>query len=350
MKKEKIILIGAGLCGLYTAFLLQKKGIEVLLLEANTRIGGRIKTITGTTGVTMEMGATWFGNQHRHLLEVLHTLELPYFRQHTQGISLFETMSFVPPQKFEISDSEEPSFRIKGGTAILIEKLVSEIGMQHIKTQTKITAIKEESNQLILIDSNGNSYSADKVISTIPPNLLVNSVVFEPNLPSAFIQLAKKTHTWMGESIKFSVEYKTPFWKQNHYSGTLFSQASIIQEMYDHSTADNSGFALKGFLNGGTAVLSLEERKEKVIAQLATFFGSEANDYVAYYENVWREEPLTFHPYEQLVLAHQNNGHSLFNNPLQNGKLYVSGAETATQNPGYMDGAIFAAKTIASQF
>jgi len=200
------------------------------------------------------------------------------------------------------------------------------------------------------MDAAGNSYSADKVISTIPPNLLVNSVVFEPNLPETFLQLAKKTHTWMGESIKFSVEYKTPFWKQKNHSGTLFSQASIIQEMYDHSTADNSGFALKGFLNGGTSVLSREERKEKVIAQLATFFGPEATDYVAYYENVWREEPLTFQPYEQLVLAHQNNGHSSYKNPLQKGKLYVSGAETATQNPGYMDGAIFAAKTLASQF
>ena len=350
MKKQKVIIIGAGLCGLYTAFLLQKKGVEVLLLEANMRTGGRIKTITGTTAVTMEMGATWFGNQHSHLLEVLRSLEIPYFKQHTQGISLFETMSFVPPQKFEISDSEEPSFRIEGGTETLIKRLISEIGIQNIKTNTKITVIKEENNHLIVTDSGGKSYSADKVISTIPPNLLVNSVVFEPNLPENFTQLAKKTHTWMGESIKFAVEYKTPFWKQNNYSGTLFSQASIIQEMYDHSTADNSGFALKGFLNGGTAVLSMEERKEKVIAQLTTFFGPEAKDYVAYFENVWRKEPLTFQPYEQLVLAHQNNGHSIFKKPFQNGKLYVSGAETATQNPGYMDGAIAAAKIIALEF
>jgi monoamine oxidase len=34
-------------------------------------------------------------------------------------------MSFVPPQKFEISDAEEPSYRIVGGTATLIEKLVA---------------------------------------------------------------------------------------------------------------------------------------------------------------------------------------------------------------------------------
>lgn len=350
MKKEKVILIGAGLCGLYTAFLLRQKGIEVLILEANNRIGGRIKTITGMTGVTMEMGATWFGNQHSHLLEVLNTLEIPHFKQHTQGISLFETMSFVPPQKFEISDAEEPSFRIEGGTAKILEKLISKIGIQHIKTNTKVSSIKEEDNQLIVTDTDGNHYSADKVISTIPPNLLINSVVFEPNLPGTFIQLAKKTHTWMGESIKFSVEYKTAFWKEKNYSGTLFSQASIIQEMYDHSTSDYSGFALKGFLNGGTSVLSQEERKRKVITQLTAFFGPVASDYVAYFEKVWREEPLTFQPYEQLVLAHQNNGHSLFKKPFQNGKLYISGAETASQNPGYMDGAIFAAKTIALEF
>jgi hypothetical protein len=39
----------------------------------------------------------------------------------------------------------------------------------------------------------------------------------------------------MGESIKFAVEYTTHFEREN-FSGTLFSHASIAQEMYDHST------------------------------------------------------------------------------------------------------------------
>jgi monoamine oxidase len=34
---------------------LKKKRIDVLILEANTRIGGRIETVTGTTRATMEM-------------------------------------------------------------------------------------------------------------------------------------------------------------------------------------------------------------------------------------------------------------------------------------------------------
>jgi monoamine oxidase len=74
----------------------------------------------------------------------------------------------------------------------------------------------------------------------------------------------------MGESIKFAVNIQLLLEAQN-YSGTLFSQTSIIQEMYDHTSFDHSSFALKGFLCG-TSVLS-RGAPTKVITQLTTFFG-----------------------------------------------------------------------------
>jgi monoamine oxidase len=42
-------------------------------------------------------------------------------------------------------------------------------------------------------------------------------------------QREKRILGWM-DSIKFAVEYANPFWRENNYSGTLFSQASIIQK------------------------------------------------------------------------------------------------------------------------
>jgi monoamine oxidase len=283
-------------------------------------------------------------------MAVINDLEIPYFTQHTKGVSLFETMSFVPPQKFEISDAEEPSFRIAGGTDRLISKLADLIGEQNIQTSTKVVAIKDLGDQLEVTDSNGKLFRADKVITTLPSHLLIKTITFDPSLPESFITVAKKTHTWMGESIKFAVEYASPFWRENNFSGTLFSQASIIQEMYDHSSFDNSGYALKGFLNGGTHSLLASEREEKVITQLCSVFGPEAKKYIAYHEKVWRNEPLTYVPYDELVLAHQNNGHVAYQKTMLNNKLYLSGSETATINPGYMDGAIVAAHSIASQF
>jgi monoamine oxidase len=59
------------------------------------------------------------------------------------------------------------------------------------------------------------------------------------------MQHSRKTHTWMGDLSNLQWNMQAHF-GENNYSGTLFSQASIIQEMYDHST-DYKGYALKVF-------------------------------------------------------------------------------------------------------
>jgi len=349
MKKAEIIIIGAGLTGLTTAYLLKQQGISSILLEADNRIGGRIKTLIGTTGVTMEMGATWFGLKHTSLVALLKELAIDYFPQYTEGISLFETMSFVPAQRFEVPASEEPSYRIKGGTETLIKKLEKEIDKEAIILNTKIERIKEEGDDLIVYTDKNKIFTAKKIISTLPPNLLVKTIQFSPDLPPQMKSLCTKTHTWMSESIKFAVEYKAPFWKQHNFSGTVFSQSGIIQEQYDHSAADGSFYALKGFLNGGTNVLSKNEREAKVKAQLINLFDKEAGDYISYHEKVWSDEALTHVPYNGFVMPHQNNGHAAYQEIFMNDKLFISGTETATEFPGYMDGAIKAAKTIVEK-
>ena len=59
--KQPVIILGAGLTGLTTAWLLKKQGIKALILEARDHIGGRIETIEGANHTPIEMGATWFG-------------------------------------------------------------------------------------------------------------------------------------------------------------------------------------------------------------------------------------------------------------------------------------------------
>jgi monoamine oxidase len=61
---EEVIIIGAGLSGLSTAYQLKKAGINFKIIEAQDRIGGRIETIYGQDDTPMEMGATWFGKEH----------------------------------------------------------------------------------------------------------------------------------------------------------------------------------------------------------------------------------------------------------------------------------------------
>lgn len=61
----KILIIGAGMAGLSAARALKARGFDVEVLEARSRYGGRIHTIS-KMGVPVDMGATWihgsFGN------------------------------------------------------------------------------------------------------------------------------------------------------------------------------------------------------------------------------------------------------------------------------------------------
>ena len=53
-----VIIVGAGVAGLTAARELRHAGLDVLVLEARDRIGGRTWTIE-TAGHTVELGGTW---------------------------------------------------------------------------------------------------------------------------------------------------------------------------------------------------------------------------------------------------------------------------------------------------
>ncbi len=64
--------------------------------------------------------------------------------------------------------------------------------------------------------------------------MVAQKIEFIPGLPEALIEVIRNTHTWMGDAVKFAIEYKRPFWRERGYSGTVLSQTGIAQEIYDH--------------------------------------------------------------------------------------------------------------------
>lgn len=350
MENKTVHIIGAGLCGLTLAYLLQQKGITIKIFEANDRIGGRILTHKTQNSGTIEMGATWCNDQHPSVLALVKELNGSYFNQFSKGFGLYEMSNYEEPHHFSIPDDEPSSYRIEGGTDFLIQQLVQKLKKGTVYLEQKVNRIQLDVHQISLTTHTGNTYHSDYIVSTIPPNLLCKTIQFEPELPSALATVAEKTHTWMGESIKFALEYQRPFWREKNLSGTLFSTVNIVQEMYDHSANQDSFYALKGFLNSKAFSLSLEERKKAILEQLQRLMGDDVLNYIQYHEKIWQKDSSTFAPYDSVVVPHQYNGHPIYKTPIFENKLFLSGSETAPKHPGYMEGAIQAAKYINSFF
>ena len=345
MENTQILIIGAGLTGLLIANRLQKKAIPFVVLEANDQIGGRIRTHHSMDAAPVEMGATWLGKKHTALNNLLKEFSIEISEQVLGDKAIYEPMSISPPQLVQLPPNNDPSFRIVGGTDTLIHKLADGIEQSSIKLSTIVNALEVEGNG-VHVKGENFSIMTEQVISTLPPNLLVNSINFGSEVPSTLREIASSTHTWMGESIKVALTFKDPFWRAENLSGTIFSNVGPIPEMYDHSNFEDDRYALKGFLNGSYFSLNKSERLELVLKQLHKYFGDKINDYLSYEETVWRNEKYIYTDYNGHVLPHQNNGHIIYQQAFWDGKLIIAGSETAAEFPGYMEGAVRSANYV----
>lgn len=347
MKSTDVLIIGGGLSGLMTAYLLEKENVgEVYLLEARQRLGGRIYTLRREGEASIELGATWLGRNHTQLIELLKELDIVAEEQEMGPQAFYEAMSMSPPQLIDLPQNDQPSYRIAGGTDSIIRGLSKRLVKTNIQPGQVVTAIKAVENGLV-VETETHNFEGDIVISTLPPRLLIDSVEFDPEMPQALINIAGKTHTWMGESIKVALTFDNPFWQNSGMSGTIFSNVGPINEMYDHS--GDGRYALKGFMNGAYKAVSKEERKRLVLEQLRKFYGDKADSYLTYNELVWSEEPFTFCDYSSQVIPHQNNGHHYFKEAYMENRFLLAGAETAITHPGYMDGAVESARRVAER-
>lgn len=347
MEETDVIILGAGLTSLTLANILTKLHISFIILEARDRLGGRIHTITAEDGTRVEMGATWYFPFFKNLLSLLKENGVKLKPQFATGRMMYE--GYGGEVSGQMEEDGDDMFRMVGGTGAIIESLYDKLDKSKVMLGQAVKKVRT-SDEGVEVETNGMIVKGRRVVSTIPPQLLVNSVEFSPQLPSEVVYVAKHTHTWMGESSKCAVTFAKPFWRDAGMSGTLYSGKGPIAQMYDQS--DNKGkdkFALAGFMTGSAEDLSKEERKKRVIDQLVKVFGEQAKNYTDYHDTVWREEAFTMPDNPPSLGHHKNNGNEVYQRSYFGGRLYLGGTETSVRNPGYMEGAVVNAKSLAER-
>lgn len=347
-RKTNILIVGAGLTGLTLAYYLKQLNVSATIVEARDRIGGRIYTKQNTNQAPIELGATWFVKEHSEFLKLIESLELNLFEQHYGKTAIYEPNKTNPPQLVKLPPNNSASYRLKNGSDAIIQALANSLNSEQIITNCPIKKIQKHDGYISAISDN-YEFECQKIVSTLPPFLLLKTIVIEPALPSELIELMYNTHTWMYNSIKVGFTFKEAFWKGDQTSGTIYSNASPLQEFYDHSSADGHLNALVGFMNNAFYDYTKEERQELALKQLQSYYGNQVLEFLSYEELVWSDETYTTSKYPKFIMPQQNNGHPLYQKSFLDNQFFIAGTETSTYAPGKMEGAVRSAQHIFKQ-
>ena len=239
-----VIVIGAGMAGLKAAHDLQSKGLSVIVLEANNRIGGRIHTTKefdpefaidlGAELVHTTTTTTWelINSQNLKTIRLVNdedrdkSIDLTDFRDFFKALkdkeipspkptedilsylkrieaepelireieagfvvdteNLDKVSAFAVLNRFDqmIKDGEmvgEKDFKIFGGYGQIYNILAEKL---HIELSKPVTMINWENNEIEVHTTDGNVYKSHKIVLTIPVAVLKKqNIQFVPQLP-----------------------------------------------------------------------------------------------------------------------------------------------------------------------
>jgi monoamine oxidase len=155
----------------------------------------------------------------------------------------------------------------------------------------------------------------------------------------------------MGSVIKCLIAYKTPFWREQGFTGEFVSNTEAFSPIFDASPADGSCGVLVGFFDGPDAVrwsADPEGRHNEVIRSVVAAFGVQGKTPTGYTDHDWITDPWSEGCYVGLPApgALTELGRSL---SVPHGLVHYAGTETANAWIGYIEGAIESGERVARE-
>lgn len=264
---NNIIIIGAGLSGLYLAWKLEQTlsaDSRIIILEARERTGGRIRSQQWGESAEgrVDLGPAWLWPQFQpRLARLMEQLHCHSFRQFTEGQMLYETADGTL-QQYGGPSSHNQSYRVVAGTVELINALQRQLKRSEIHLHTEVNSIDLQCGKITATctaDSTENpvSYDADQIILALPLRLLAQNIRLTPEPGPALLQQWNNTATWMASHCKIVFIYAQAFWREQQRSGEVFSHYGPMSEIYDASPDNESFYALSAFIG-----LNAQQRRQ----------------------------------------------------------------------------------------
>ena len=341
------LIIGGGLSGLALAEALQAREQNYLLVEARTRLGGRIKT-EHYGGGAFDMGPTWFWPGQPLIASLIARLNLSKFDQFADGDLVYED-GRGQIQRGRGFSSMQGSWRLAGGLGALIDALADSLPADRVRLDTAVTTLTQTDSGIALTSEAGERFRADRVVLCMPPRLAAN-ISFAPALGDGAIAALQNISTWMAGQAKVLALYDTPFWREAGLSGDAQSHFGPMVEIHDASPEHGGPYALFGFIGVPPKGRADETTlRQHVTAQLTRLFGPKATQPTQLLIKDWAFDPLTATKADMApVHTHPTYGLPEALKGFWDEQLLFSGSELAPQFGGYLEGALEAVENVLS--
>ena len=237
--------------------------------------------------------------------------------------------------------------RFDGGSHLVAQRVAEQLG-DRILLETPIRRISQTSDSII-VEADSVRLRARQAIITIPPPLAVR-IDYDPALPARHDQLMQRMP--MGSVIKINAVYDEPFWRKEGLSGRAVSDTGPVRVTFDNSPKSGSPGILVGFVEGQHARdlsgLAETERRDAVLGSFARYFGERAAKPCRYMEKDWTMETYSRGGFSAFMTPGTLTSYgSTLREPV--GRIHWASADTATVNPGYMDGAVRSGEQAAAE-
>jgi len=373
----KVVIIGAGVAGLYAAYILKSKGIDFQILEASPNYGGRLGKLSGFANFPIDTGAQWlhgknsilgdlitksntkitlddsaakywFSNQLVNSLpqntDIFEGDDLPdvSFKDYAlqkglgneykyiveniagdQGAAASRLSVFGNNEDEENWNAGNDDFKFQETFFDLIDTQIANQVKDHILLNTIVSKIDYSQSTIQITDSNNNSYFADKVIITVAiPILKSADIQFIPALPNEKVTAFSKIG--MDAGMKVFLKFSNKFFDQNIIGGSIC--AAYADDSIGKAQNDN---VLLAFIMGEQAEYLTSLGSDTAITaallqELDTMYNGQAtSSFVASHVQNWTTNPFVKGAYSYSTLG-MGDARKIAAQPINN-KLYFAG-------------------------
>ncbi len=350
--RTDVLIAGGGLSGLAVAEALEGSGVDYRLVEARARIGGRILSDRAGGG-RFDLGPAWIWPHNHRILALAGRLGVDLHRQYATGNLVYQDQAGAVRRDLEFS-TMGGALRAAGGLARLTEGLAAVLSPDRLLLGTTLKSVRfgpEGLTAVIVGPEGAGELHAQRLVLALPPRLVAERIGFSRALPQDVSRAFQATPTWMAGHAKVLAVYGRPFWREAGLSGDAISHRGPLMELHDATDEGSGTPAIFAFAMPGAA--GRPGFEDAARAQLVELFGPDAAVPEALLAKDWSADPETATAADAVPPA----GHPAYGftqgmrralDDWSGGRIVFAGTESATEEGGFLEGALAAAEDAVS--